>query len=339
MCYHIAIRSLLFPSVKPLTFSILRLLSDGQFHSGEGLARQLDISRASVWNALKSIDDVGVSVHKVRGRGYCLAEPIQWVNKQLVLDALGQKSDIFDIEVYDVLASTNSLLMQKVNQDAKHGSCVVAELQTQGRGRRGRTWHADLGGALTFSLLWRFNHGAGGLSGLSLAIGVAILRALREIGLTNVALKWPNDVLHQYRKLAGILIELQGDVLGPSAVVIGIGLNLRLTDRTKESVDQAIGDIYSITGEIFDRNLLLATLLIHLADVLVLFESKGFSALREEWLASHAYQDRPVRMLMPGGEIQDGHVVDVSEDGSLIVNTRFGPKNFTNGEISLRGVI
>lgn len=325
--------------VKPLTFSILRLLSDGNFHSGEELAQQLNVSRGSVWNALKTLREIDVNVYSVHGRGYCLATPMKWLDKQQILTALGSKVEVFDLEVLDVVASTNSMLMQRASLGASHGSCVVAEMQTHGRGRRGRCWHANLGGSLTFSVLWRFNQGAGHLSGLSLAIGVALVRALREAGVMNASLKWPNDVVHQYHKLAGILIELQGDVLGPSAVVIGIGINLQLGEHTKANIDQAVVDTFSVVGGRIDRNLLLAGILSQLSDVLEIFDKHGFRALRNEWVANHAYHNRPVRLLMPGGEVKEGHVLDVAEDGSLVVKTELGPQKFTNGEISLRGVI
>ena len=322
--------------MKPLTLSILRLLSDGEFHSGEEMAQQLGVSRASISNALKLVDANSVSIYKVRGRGYCLAQPLQWIDPHQVTQALGARANLFNLEVLDVVGSTNSILMQKASAGAPHASCVVAELQTGGRGRRGRIWHTDLGGALTFSVLWRFNQGAAFLSGLSLAVGVAVVRALQEFAVTGVALKWPNDVLHGYHKLAGILIEVQGDVLGPSAVVIGIGLNVRLNNQTRECVDQPITDLHAIVGEALDRNVLLARVLIHLATVLESFEQDGFVGVRDEWLKMHAYQDKPVRLLMPSGEWREGHVLDVAEDGALLVNTLQGRQKFTSGEISLR---
>ena len=323
--------------MKPLTFSILRLLSDGQFHSGEALAQDLAVSRASISNALKKLDDFGVNVYKIRGRGYCLQDSLQWLDKQKILNLLGGRAGDLNLEIHDVLDSTNSVLMQAAVTGAVHRSCYVAELQRNGRGRRGRTWHMNFGGSLTFSLLWRFNQGAGFLSGLSLAVGVALVRSLRDLGLSDASLKWPNDVLYQYRKMAGILIELQGDVLGPSAAVIGIGLNLRLSSRVRDEIEQAVTDFSSISGEMPDRNVVLASLLLHLTEVLDLFHEGGFSVLREEWVSYHIYHNKLVRIIMPGGESKEGEVLDVADDGALVVKTDEGIKRFTSGEISLRG--
>lgn len=323
-------------AVKPLTFTVLRLLSDGEFHSGEGMAQQLHVSRASVWQAMRNLDEAGVDVFRVPGRGYRLREPLHWIDKDKIRAGLGSKAGIFDLEVADCLASTNSRLLEKAVQGAPRGSCVVTEMQTAGRGRRGREWHANLGGSLTFSLLWRFNQGAGFLSGLSLAVGVALMRALDQAGVAGAGLKWPNDVLHQHRKLAGILIELQGDMLGPSAAVIGIGINLRLSGKVLNRIDQAAVDLHSIRGEVPERNFLLANILLHLADVLNEFDEGGFACLREEWLRHHAYHEKQVLLILPDGSQHQGNLLDVAEDGALLVRTAVGKQRFTSGEISLR---
>jgi len=325
--------------VNPLTFSVLRLLSDGDFHSGEGMAQLLGVSRASVWNALRMVEQAGVTLHKVRGRGYRLADPPEWLDRAAIVAALGSNAALFHLELLDTVDSTNRLLVQRAAADAPHGTCVVAELQTHGRGRRGRLWHGALGGGLTFSLLWRFNQGAGFLSGLSLAVGVALMRALQATGLQDAALKWPNDVLHSYRKLAGILVEVQGDMHGPCAVVIGIGLNVRLPDAVKDRIDQAAVDLDSISGSMTPgRNVLLAQILTHLADVLQQFEREGFSALRAEWVTHHAYHDKMVRLALPGGVQEEGRVLGVGDDGSLLLQTPAGARRFSAGEISLRGL-
>lgn len=323
-------------AVKPLTFAVLRLLSDGEFHSGEEMAQHLSVSRASVWQAMRNLDEAGVDLFRVPGRGYRLREPLHWIDKDKIRAGLGNKADFFDLEVADSLASTNSRLLERAVQGAPRGSCVVTEMQTAGRGRRGREWHANLGGSLTFSLLWRFNQGAGFLSGLSLAVGVALMRALDQAGVAGAGLKWPNDVLHQHRKLAGILIELQGDMLGPSAAVIGIGINLKMSSKVLNRIDQAVVDLSSIGGEVPERNFLLANILLHLADVLNEFDEGGFACLREEWLSHHAYHEKQVLLILPDGSQHQGNLLDVGEDGALLVRTAAGKQRFTSGEISLR---
>jgi BirA family biotin operon repressor/biotin-[acetyl-CoA-carboxylase] ligase len=228
--------------------------------------------------------------------------------------------------------------MQNI-QVARHATCVAANLQTGGRGRRGRSWHAGLGASLTFSLLWRFQCGASALSGLSLAVGVALMRSLHEFGISGSQLKWPNDVLINRGKLAGILIELQGDMEGPSTAVIGMGINLNLPDKLKQQIDQPVTDLASVFNEVINPNHLLGILLKHLSNVLVAFEQGGFATLRNEWTQHHAYHEQDVRMLMPDGREIHGVVQGITEDGSLLVTTAEGVQRFISGEISLRGLL
>jgi BirA family biotin operon repressor/biotin-[acetyl-CoA-carboxylase] ligase len=324
--------------LKSLSFAILRRLGDGEFHSGETIAQHFGISRASVWHALKPLNELGVEIFRVPGRGYRLREPVEWLEAPRIIEALGEKSHLFNLEIFDHADSTNRVLMQKAALGAAAGSCVLAEVQTAGRGRRGRSWLAGLGGGLTFSLLWRFEQGAGFLSGLSLAVGVAVVRVLRAAGLQDAALKWPNDVLCQNHKLAGILIEMQGDLTGPCAVVIGVGLNLKLEQALLNQIDQPVADMYMFTRRLPERNRLMAALLAELAGVLMEFGQSGFSALRHEWKGYHCYQDEPVRMLMPNGAQVEGKVLDVAEDGALLLETGGELKRYTSGEVSLRGM-
>lgn len=318
-------------------FAILRRLSDGEFHSGADIAVFSGMTRFSVRLALKFLDEAGVEVCGVPGRGYRLLEPIEWLDSQAISTELGVHAPFFKLEILEQVDSTNRLLLQKSALGAAHGSCVAAELQTAGRGRRGRGWFAGIGGGLVFSVLWRFEQGADFLSGLSLAAGVAVVRALNAAGVGGVMLKWPNDVLFQYRKLAGILIEMQGDVSGPCAVVIGIGLNLKLSEAVLGRIDQPAVDVFSITRQMPQRNRLLGLMLKHLADVLLEFARYGFAGLREEWISNHAYHGKLVRLQMPDGIQQQGELRDVADDGALLLQTLNGLKRYTAGEIGLRG--
>jgi BirA family biotin operon repressor/biotin-[acetyl-CoA-carboxylase] ligase len=331
-------------------FPIIKLLADGHFHSGETIARQFHVSRATIWNAIQEAEKLGIRIFSVRGRGYKLAQSVTLLEKTAILNAFtqlaeNQNAQPFNVEVHDHLPSTNRLLMEAISQHKSHlhGTCVVANLQTQGRGRRGRSWQAGLGESLTFSVLWQFQCGAAGLSGLSLAVGVAIMRALHQLGATEAKLKWPNDIVVKNQtsieKLAGILIELQGDMEGPSTAVIGIGINLNLSNGIKSTIDQAATDVASITHQTINPNLLLAALLQQLADILFNFEQFGFAALRKEWLTHHAYHQQQVKMCHPNGTETVGIATDVAEDGVLIVSTPQGLQRFSSGEISLRGVI
>jgi BirA family transcriptional regulator, biotin operon repressor / biotin---[acetyl-CoA-carboxylase] ligase len=325
--------------MKPLTFSILQLLSDRKFRSGETIAKDLGISRASVSYALRELDETGVTVQKVHGRGYRLCEPVQWLNRDAIMMHLGREAQGFNLEIFDIVESTNSLLFQKILGLALQNNpahVIAAELQTRGRGRRGRQWHSGLGNALTFSLLWQFQQGASLLSGLSLTVGVAIIRAFKSNGIEGAVLKWPNDVIFNFCKLAGILIELQGDMLGPTIAVIGVGVNLDLPRNVKARIDQAATGVASINGAMPDRNKLLAALLAEIAGALKEFERHGFSAFREEWTNYHVFEKRNVTLRLPDGTDLKGLADGVADNGSLLLRTAEGVRGFSSGEISLR---
>lgn len=319
--------------LSPLTFSVLRLLGDGEFHSGEDMARALNTKRANVWHALKNAEQTGVTLFRVRGRGYCLAGPIDWLNRDVVMSALGDC--VFRLRILDSVDSTNEWVMRHAREGAHTGLVAAAEWQREGRGRLGRAWHSALGGAITFSVLWRFPEGAGSLAGLSLAVSVAVARALARAGVRKVSLKWPNDVLWRHRKLAGTLIEISGDALGPTTAVIGIGVNVKLDPRTKAAIDQAACDLAE-TGCAASRSDVLAHLLAELAQILPAFSACGFAPFAAEWQRLHAYHEKNVTLKMPDGANVAGKIAGTAGDGSLMLKTRSGMRRFYGGEISLR---
>jgi BirA family biotin operon repressor/biotin-[acetyl-CoA-carboxylase] ligase len=324
------------PRMKPLASSVLKRLADGDFHSGEGLARAADVSRAAIWHAVRQLESAGLEIFKVRGRGYRLAHPLTLLDRGEIERHLGAQAGSHTIEIRETVDSTNTVALALAAAGAPGGTVVAAEWQSGGRGRLGRAWHAGVGEALTFSLLWRCARGAGALSGLSLAVGVAIARALAAAGAADVLLKWPNDVLWEGRKLCGILIELGGDALGPTAAAIGIGVNVRISETTRARIAQPAADLESACGSAPDRNRLLAGILVELDRALEEFSRDGFGPLRGEWQRRHAHQDRRVTLAMPDGSERSGHARGVAEDGALLFETRAGTQRYHSGEITLR---
>lgn len=316
-------------------YPLLRRLSHEHYTPGPQLAEALGVSRASVSLALKSASELGVQVLVQKSRGYRLAQPLSWLDETRVAQALGERARYFDLHCFDEIDSTNSALLAKIADGAPSGLCYAAERQTRGRGRRGRSWQGELGDSLMFSLLWRFNLGVADLSGLSLVVGLAVARALHGLGLKDAALKWPNDIIAPSGKLGGILIELAGDALGPSAVVIGIGLNVRLSDAQRTALDQPAESLAAL-GYVGERNALLATILAELAELLPRFEQQGFTAFIADWQACHALQNRPARLLLPNGTSVDGLVRGVAANGALQLEGPDGMQEWHSGEVSLR---
>ena len=327
---------------KPLTFTLLRLLADGEFHSGEVLAQRLGISRASVNKALRDVAELGLDLYSIRGRGYRLSAPLQWLDAARINTLMGKTARQFHIEINDSGASSNTLLLQHAELGEAQGgpfsgTVLALEWQSAGRGRMGRTWHSALGGALTFSVLWRFERGLSALSGLSLAIGVGLIRALHKLGARDVYLKWPNDVLDaQGAKLAGILIEARGDMLGPCTVVMGIGLNLSVSNNLRRQLAQPVVGLNELLPVLPERNQMFAVILCELHSVLCEFAAHGFAALRAEWEHHHGWQGLPVLLALPDGGKAKGVARGVDDTGALCVETAQGISHFNAGEISLR---
>ena len=326
--------------MRPLAFRLLRELSHERFVSGTRLAEKFGVSRSAVSDALHDASEAGVDIFSLTRRGYRLAGPVELLSLERLRKELGAIANRLDVDLVESVASTNSALMQRAGAGAPSGACLVAEIQTAGRGRRGRVWQSAFGASLTFSLLWRFEKGAAQLGGLSLAVGLAVVRALRKLGIgaADVALKWPNDVVAGHRKLAGVLIESQGDMLGPTAVVIGIGINVSLPDPLIAAIDQPVTDVRRLAGKTISRNLLLGEVLRQLVGMLDQFQVQGFPAFRQEWTAAHALHEKPVRVLSGDGSAIDAVVRDVADDGSLIVTHRGRDVILFSGEVSLRGV-
>ncbi len=324
--------------MSPLTFQALRRLADGRFHSGEDIARTLGRSRATLSEALKHAPELGIEIFSVRGRGYRLAEPIEFLDQGAIAARLRAAGSPVSLQVADEVASTSTLLLEQALAGAPSGTCLAAEWQSAGRGRRGRTWVASVGGSLTFSLLWRFERGAGHLGGLSLAAGLAVANALRDCGVERVQVKWPNDVVIDFRKLAGVLVETSGEMQGPSVAVVGVGVNYRLAERVVDRIDQPVADVAHCAAPVPSRSAVLAELLVRLGAGLEDFERTGFEGARAAWRAMHAYQGRPVRVSPPRDAPYDAVVADVAADGALLVATEDGRTlSLSSAEISLRG--
>jgi BirA family biotin operon repressor/biotin-[acetyl-CoA-carboxylase] ligase len=315
---------------------ILRRLADGAFHSGQDIALEFVLSRASVFNVIRQAQAMGVTIHAVRGKGYKLPGGVEWMDGAAVALCLGVVAHAFDVRVEDSVDSTNAALMATALSGAADGSVLCVEHQYAGKGRRGRQWHAALGGSLTFSVLWRFDRGLQSMAGLSLVAGLAVARAINRHSRHPAQLKWPNDVLAGHRKLAGILVEVQGDMHGAAFAVVGIGLNVRLNEAQRESIDQAVIDLAEM-GVTIGRNQLLADCLQELHAALAVFREHGFAALRAEWMALDAYAGKEVSLLLPNTQGMHGVAAGVDDTGAILLCDQHDALTaYSGGEISLR---
>lgn len=318
-----------------VVYQLVEWLADGRFQSGEALGRRLGVSRAAVWKQVRDLERLGLPVQAVRGRGYRLARPVELLDVAAIRAQLGPVAGglLSTIELFHELDSTNDYLRQKTA--AGPGSLCLAERQLQGRGRRGRTWISPYGSNLYLSLLWRFDRGVAALGGLSLVTGIALVRALRELGLEQVGIKWPNDIYLQQAKVAGILIEITGESAGPCSAVIGLGVNVAMPEAAGEEIDQPWIDLSRACGKPVSRNQLAGRLLEHLLPALRDFEASGLLPFREEWQSYDLSHGRPVQVHQAGTAIA-GTGAGIDEEGALLLETPDGICRFTSGEVSLR---
>lgn len=318
--------------------TILSLLGDGQFHSGTELAEQLKISRSAIWKYVNDLETIGLAISAVSGKGYRLDVPLELLDKELILANLQppQQSLVNQISIFAETPSTNSYLMERCMQNAPAGEICFAERQTAGKGRRGRNWVSPFGSNIYLSVLWRFQASPIAISGLSLALGVAVIRALKELYLYNFQLKWPNDIFYQDKKLGGILVEVTGESEGPCAAVIGLGLNTYLPESAAESITQDWTDLSQIIGQPTNRNNLAGCLLKHLLTVLAEFDSLGIGAYLNEWREHDCLKHKPATLYI-GQHSYEGTVQGINDDGLLLLNLANGnTQAFASGEVSFR---
>jgi BirA family biotin operon repressor/biotin-[acetyl-CoA-carboxylase] ligase len=327
---------------RPLIARVFAKLSDGQFHSGEDLAQALGVSRSAVWKAVKSLRDLGATLHAVRNRGYRLANSSEPLSAERIQEKLSPevRPRVRSLEVAWSVGSTNTVLLSRPNPPNGSSEVMLAEYQAAGRGRRGRAWLAPPGGAICLSLSWTFRDVPADLSALGLVIGVCELRALHVLGVTGAKLKWPNDLVVDERKLGGILIELRAETDGPACVVIGMGLNVSLGAPVLAKIAEA-GNAATdlITAGLAEplRNTVAAALVNACIDGLLEFERHGLRPFIENWRDADALQGRMVDIKGGAGEVTHGLARGVDLHGALLVETPDeGLKKFVSGEVSVR---
>ena len=312
--------------------TLLTLLKDGRFHSGEALGAALGVSRSAVWKQLQHLEvELDLTIHKVRGRGYQLASPLVLLNAdEITLSSSICAGSIF---ISDTIDSTNAEALRLIDAGQAAPFLVLSERQTAGRGRRGRKWVSPFAQNLYYSLVLRIDGGMRQLEGLSLVVGLAVMRALRDVGVHGSGLKWPNDVLVGSKKVAGILLELVGDPADVCHVVLGIGINANM--QSAAEVDQQWTSIQLETGRSVDRNHLVAHLSQALQAYLERHRDSGFSVIRDEWEQNHLWQGKAVSLIAGVNQV-DGIVLGIDDQGALRLDVNGVEKTYSGGELSLR---
>jgi BirA family transcriptional regulator, biotin operon repressor / biotin---[acetyl-CoA-carboxylase] ligase len=320
--------------------ALLTLLADGGIRSGAGLARELGTKRGEVARLVERLREAGIAIGAIAGRGYRLPGPVELLDAERIRGGLRAQTrpGIHRLDVLFEVDSTNTRLLELAPPPPKRANVCSSELQYAGRGRRGRPWTSPFGGSLALSLGWSFADAATVNPTLSLAVGVAIARALGRVGAERIRLKWPNDIWLADRKIGGVLVELRTETGGPAHAVIGIGLNVSLSAdirRTIEAGGVRIATVSDACPREVSRNALAVALLEELLSMLGEFEQSGFAAFREEWLKLDALAGRDARVLA-GDRSVEGTARGVDTDGALLLEVGGRVQRHVSGEVSLR---
>ena len=317
--------------------AILNALNQGGFVSGQALGEKLGISRAAVSKHIKTLQEMGLDIFKVTGKGYCLNSQVGLLNKTQIdqhYKALG--ANTADVEVHPIIDSTNSELMRRIQAKTtlESGTVIVAEMQQAGRGRRGRVWQSPFGANLYYSYFWRLDDGLQAAMGVSIAVGLAVYDAIKALYQVEVELKWPNDIYINKQKLAGVLVELDGQPQGPCQLVIGIGINLQMPESFSQHIDQAWTDLNQHTQKL-DKNQLVASLTHHLEQRLAQYRQTGLQAMYEQWNSLNAFAGEYVE-LNTGHRSWRGICEGIDPQGGIRIRQDGEVKSYYGGEVSLR---
>ena len=333
--------------MSPTAPRLLGLLCDGSLHSGAQLAAALGVSRAAVWKLVGELRAAGVAIDSLSRRGYRLSAPVELLDAaRMRAHACEQGRRLPDeLEVHFLIDSTNDHLYAAPPPTPGAARVAFAELQSAGRGRRGRRWIAPFGSGLTFSISWTFAETPADLPALGLALGVAIAKVLSGLGAQRLSLKWPNDLLHDGRKLGGLLTQLRQESGGAATVVAGLGLNLALPDAARNAIEAvnssdhpalAVADLAGATPQgVPSRNLIASRLVLGFEDALREFATVGFTGFAQEWAALDALRGAPVRVHQ-GSERFEGTARGTDRDGALLVESAGRVLRVFSGDVSVR---
>jgi len=317
--------------------ALARALNDEKPHTPDHLATRLGVPRTSIIRGIERLRSMAIEIKETR-KGYCLTRRLDLLDAQSIFQAIDERARavIDAIEVLSEVDSTSAHLMRAGANGAVTGQVCLAERQTEGRGRRGRTWVSPFAANIYMSLLWRLKRSSVNPGRLTTGIAVALVEALTSLGAKEIALKWPNDVLWQRRKLGGVLVERAGEASGRVYFVIGVGLNVLMPDRYVPKIDQPWTDLSIVmNGAAPSRNTVAARLLDATIATLESHEQGGREDLERMWRIYDCNLGRPVALHTPQG-CERGVAMGIDADGRLLMKCGGVLRAFTCGEISLR---
>lgn len=312
---------------------ILDILSDGKYHSGQEIGEIVHLSRTSIGKYIQKLNVLGLDIYKVKGRGYCLPQPIELLDYDLIT----KETYPSQIKLFDIIDSTNAYMLTYIDSFSK-GNCILAECQTKGVGRNGVKWISPFGCQIILSMYWEYDIKTN-LSGLSLIIGLATIKILEKFGYKDIGLKWPNDIFCQQKKLAGILIDVKTILNKTYKIVIGVGLNVYNSHSLYKQDFQSISLDSIPNPKPINRNQIVVQLINEYKKQLENFEKNGFEQFKDQWNKYDIFRNKEVKITNKQNKeiITTGKNCGVNELGSIVIENQKGVKeSFLIGDISLR---
>lgn len=319
---------------------LMNILADGKCHNGNELGQAIGVSRSAIWKQINQLNELGVPVIHVQQKGYQLPKPLVLLNSDAIsteLLAQGFKH-AFNLQTFTELDSTNRYL--KDFEPSSEVQICCAEIQSQGRGRFGRLWYSPFGDNIYCSSRWNLQCDLAKLSGLSLISSLAVLASLNQLaGDQGIKIKWPNDILWNHKKLCGSLIEIIAETNGNAQVIIGIGLNVNLDPSIHVPFEKPWCSLYELCGRQFDRNLIIAKILVNLEIYLNQFMDADLNYFLSEWNQSDYLFDQEVTVSQPKGQLT-GIARGINQWGQLILMDHQGITHYlSSGDTSLSGAM
>lgn len=319
---------------KAIKEHLIQALAQGEFISGQLLAEQLEVSRTAIAKHIKALTEMGLDIYSVTGKGYKLSEPIILLDRDNIYSQLEHQEKPV-VEVHSLIDSTNDYLMRRLPNQLSQGQVCLAEFQSAGRGRRGRQWISPFGSQLYLSMYWYLEQGLSAAMGLSLVTALAVSDAIKSYCDVQVQLKWPNDVYLDGVKLAGILIDLEGQPLEPSHSVIGLGLNINMPEQAAQQIDQRWTDLQKHSAIKIDRNDICAAIINALGKRLAQHKIQGLAPMLDDWHKQDLYLNKQVKLLT-GERTTLGICRGINNQGALLLEVNGQVQPIYGGEVSLR---
>lgn len=305
--------------------------------SGQALGENLGVTRAAIAKHIEAISEMGLDIYRVTGKGYRLSQSLNLLDNKRISESL--KADGFEnqVEVHQIIDSTNSYLLRRLPNQIQDGQICLAEYQSDGRGRRGRQWVSPYGSHIYLSMYKYLPEGMSAAMGLSIAVGLSVMDAIKGLYGLAVELKWPNDVYVQGKKLAGILVDLEGQPMEDCHCVIGIGVNLAMPAQSGEQVDQPWIDLSTALGKPIDRSDFAATLIAKLNQRITEHQNSGLNKMLDDWHQHDIYFNQPIKVITGERETL-GISRGINDQGALLIENAGKVSPVYGGEVSLRGI-